>query len=503
MRSLALSFVLAAAAFAAAGAPGCVSPDLDGTNWACSSNDDCGSGFQCAREGEAGRCVAADVSGAIRVGMSAPFQGPSAELGVEMRRGIEAYFKRVNGQGGVRGRELELESRDDGYDPARALENMKALLDIQAVVDDRDKPDVLGPNGVLALLGNVGTPTMLVTAPVATKNQVVFFAPFTGANEYLRDNTNSPYVFNYRASYYEETAAMVAYLFRARTPRVVGYDKVVAFTQNDSFGDAGYNGFVNAYNLAVEALPGNDAIARVTYQRDNPVNSTRDESVPRLTDWLNGFVPAAPPPDGAAVPRTSVAVLMVDTYAAGNVLIRSVKDWINGSPLRTRALDVTFLNVSFVGADSLAAQLSATPDTYLDVITGERRGYASDVIVTQVVPDYLSEAPGVREYRADLTSSDAGPYSFNSLEGYIAAKLFVEALRLHQGPLTSPALAQTLVTKMGTVDVGIGHSLGFSLDDHQASHKVWGSRLTGDAQGGGAKFEIFWTWTPEDDIALE
>jgi branched-chain amino acid transport system substrate-binding protein len=504
MRSLALSSVFAAAAFAAGASPGCVSPELDGTNWSCSSSDECGKGYICAREGVAGRCVASETSGDIHIGMSAPFKGTYEELGVQMRRGIEAYFKRVNAQGGVQGRLLKLDALDDGYDPGQALENTKKLLDIQSEVAERDQPDVLGPNGVLAFLGNVGTPTMLVTAPLATKNRTVFFAPFTGANEYLRDNTKSPYVFNYRASYYEETAAMVDYLFKARAPRVNGYDKVVAFVQDDSFGDAGYVGFTNAYNLAVAPLPNSKAIARVTYERSDPVGSTRDRSVSQVTEWLEGFVPAAPP-DGdppAAGDPVPLAVVMIDTYVAGNVLIRGVKDWINQKRERSLALDVTFLNVSFVGADSLAAQLSTTPDSYSDVVSGDRRTYAENVIVTQVVPDYLSEAPGVREYRADIGASDQGEYTFNSLEGYIAAKLFVEGLRAHQGPLTSPALAQTFETKMSAIDVGIGHQLGFSLTDHQASDKVWGSRLT-DAGPGDAKFEIIWTWTRDGGIVLE
>lgn len=504
MRSLALSSVFAAAAFVAGAAPGCVSPELDGTNWSCSSSDECGKGYVCAREGVAGRCVASETSDDIRIGMSAPFKGTYEELGVQMRRGIEAYFKRVNDQqGGVRGRQLKLDALDDGYDPNQALENTKRLLDIQTEVAERDQPDVLGSKSVLAFLGNVGTPTMLVTAPLATKNRTVFFAPFTGANEYLRDNTNSPFVFNYRASYYEETAAMVDYLFKARAPRINGYDKVVAFVQDDSFGDAGYVGFTNAYNQAVAPLPNSKAIARVTYGRGDPVGSTRDQSVPEITKWLEGFVPAAPPegdPPAAANP-VSLAVLMVDTYVAGNVLIRGVKDWINEKRERALALDVTFLHVSFVGADSLAAQLSTTPDSYDDVVSGDRHTYAENVIVTQVVPDYLSEAPGVREYRADIGASDQGEYTFNSLEGYVAAKLFVEALRVHQGPLTSPALAQTLETKMSAIDVGIGQQLGFSLTDHQASHKVWGSRLT--AAESSAKFEIIWTWTRDSGIVLE
>lgn len=157
----------------------------------------------------------------IRLGMSGPLRGPSESLGTEMVRGIRAQFEAINRSGGLYGRRLELDAKNDSYDPEQAIENTKQLLDIRSSVEDADAPDVRGPNGVLALIGNVGTPTMLATAPIATKNKVVFFAPFTGAQTYLRDDTNSPYVFNYRAGYYQEAEAMVDYLKDNRNPRII------------------------------------------------------------------------------------------------------------------------------------------------------------------------------------------------------------------------------------------------------------------------------------------
>ena len=62
---------------------------------------------------------------------------------------------------------------------------------------------------------------MLATAPLATKNKVLFFGPFTGSKTYLRDGTNSPYVYNYRAGYYDEAEAIIDYLASARLPRIV------------------------------------------------------------------------------------------------------------------------------------------------------------------------------------------------------------------------------------------------------------------------------------------
>ncbi|HEU4534911.1 MAG TPA: ABC transporter substrate-binding protein, partial [Polyangiaceae bacterium] len=332
--------VAAALAVGAVVAAACASPELEGTNWACAERDECGPGYSCALDGAAvGRCVPSDAAGPIRLGMSAPFQGPNGDLGTEMRRGMRAYFERVNAAGGVRGRRLVLDSRDDGYDPSLARQNTLALLDVRQEVEDADRPDVVGPDGVLALVGNVGTPTALAAAPLATKNHTIFFAPFTGANEYLRDGTKSPYVFNYRASYYEETAAMADFLFRVRSPRIAGYENVIAFVQNDAFGEAGYSGFSNAYN-AIAPLPNPQAIARVTYERDNPVASTEERAVPDTLARLQALLPP-PPAEGAPPPApVSVAVVMVDTYSAGATFIRRVKDWVNGDARRALGLDV-------------------------------------------------------------------------------------------------------------------------------------------------------------------
>jgi ABC-type branched-subunit amino acid transport system substrate-binding protein len=476
----------------------CTAPELEGTTFSCRTDDDCLAGNVCAEIRQQAVCTrAADTP--IHVGMSAPLQGPSQDLGVEMRRGISALFENINRQGGVRGRPLRLHAMNDSYDPAAALANTKHLLDIQTEVADPDRPDIRGPNGVLALLGNVGTPTMLVTAPVANKNQVVFFAPFTGSQKYLRDGTNSPYVFNYRAGYYQEAEAMVDYMATYRTPRIIegpeSYRHLLAFTQNDSFGDAGYNGLVTAYNRRIGPVPQPDSyapapsIVRVTYERENVASV--DPAIAGTQQFLTNLL-------AGTAPRISVGVLMVDTYQPGNRYIRAVKDWINADARRAGRLDVLFIHVSFVGPDALARALVSAPDTYLDVTdpAGRRRlSYADGVMVTQVVPYYHGQSAGITEYRTDMARLDGGSLSFTSLEGYIAARLFVEALKMTPSPINSANLAHALVTRIANLDIGIGTLLSFSPASRQASHTVWGSRLAADGS-----FTVPFIWDPVNRI---
>jgi branched-chain amino acid transport system substrate-binding protein len=494
LNALRAAFSKAAEAFALVACMGaCASPNLEGTVFSCNSDSDCQANEVCAPVGGELGCVAV-TEGPIRIGMSAPLQGPSQGLGIEMRRGISAMFQRANQDGGIFGRALELNCMNDNYDPAQARLNTLEMLDVREEVASADAPDRRGPNGVFSILGNVGTPTMLQTAPLADKNRVLFFAPFTGAQQYLRDGTKSPYVYNYRAGYYEEMEAMVDYLASHRQPRVItspaeeSHKRILAFTQNDSYGNAGYEGLVAAYNRVSplpqpnSALP-DPSIRRLYYERED-VASVDDailQAQTLLTELLG---------DGSVL--QSVAIVMVDTYQPGNKFIRATKDWLNADIMRATQLDVTFMHVSFVGSDSLAAALISAPETYVDVRDGvTRRTYAEGVMVTQVVPYYNSQAPGIAEYRADMAEFDGGPLTFTSLEGYIAARLFVTALKLVGPQLTTEDLLETLDEQVTGVDIGIGTLLGFASTNHQASHTVWGSVIQADGT-----FQVPFTWNP-------
>lgn len=273
------------------------------------------------------------------------------------------------------------------------------------------------------------------------------------------------------------------------------------FAQRDSYGDSGYAGLVNAYNRRVAPLPQPEpalpepSIAIIRYERENLPSV--DPAISSATNFLQGILDDSEDPTALS----SVAIVMVDTYQPGNKFIRGVKDWVNGSLDRAVRLDLAFMHVSFVGSDSLAEALAAPPEAYVDVTdpAGVRKKYYADgILVTQVVPSYESKAPGITEYRQDLKSFDDKESSFTSLEGYIAARLFVQALRENGGSLTSESLVKTLETRLTDVDIGIGTRLGFSSVDHQASDTVWGSILDVSAQ-----FRVPFSWNPVDRIVVE
>ena len=353
----------------------------------------------------------------IRFGLAAPFSGSAKELGHQMKLGIEAAFNFVNERGGIEGRQLKLVTADDGYEPARTADAMKQLY---------EKDQVFG------IIGNVGTPTAAVALPYALEHKMLFFGAFTGANLLRRDPPDR-YVFNYRASYGEETDAVVRYLVKIRRLRP---EQIAVFAQQDAYGDAGFDGVAKAMR-ALRA--GNDSpILRLNYKR-NTVDV--DDAVAQLRKQ-----------------RTTIkAVVMVATYRAAARFIEKTHDAYPG---------MIYTNVSFVGSTALAEEL---------MLLGPR--YADGVIVTQVVPAVGGYSSAVLEYKNALEKYFPGEApDYVSLEGYIAAKVLIQGLKQTGGALDTEHLIDNLEA-MRNIDLGLGTSLGFGRSEHQASHKIWGTTL--------------------------
>ena len=370
----------------------------------------------------------------IRFGISAPFSGAAKELGQNMKMGIEAAFRVANASGGVHGRQLRLTAADDGYEPTRTAETMKQLY-------DRDQ--------VFGLVGNVGTPTAVVALPYALDRKMLFFGAFTGAG-LLRSDPPDRYVFNYRASYAEETAAMVYYLVKVRRLKP---EEIAVFAQQDSYGDAGFAGV----EKAIRSLRGGDqsTILRLNYQR-NTVDV--DEAVAELQKSFaapDRRRPAAPAP----IPIK--AVIMVPTYRAAARFIERTRD---------RYPNMIYTSVSFVGSTALANEL---------MLLGKK--YATGVIVTQVVPAVDGHSSLVLDYKSALAKYFPGEApDYVSLEGYVAANVLIAALKRNGPQLDTESLVETL-ENLHDLDIGLGTPVTFSRSEHQGIHKVWGSQL--DATG--------------------
>lgn len=357
----------------------------------------------------------------IRFGISAPFSGPAKELGQNMMIGIEAAFNAANANGGVHGRQLRIIAVDDGYEPTRTATTMKQLY---------EKDQVFG------VIGNVGTPTAVVALPYALDRKMLFFGAFTGAG-LLRNDPPDRYVFNYRASYAEETAAVVNYLVKVRH---ISPEQIAVFAQQDSYGDAGFAGV----SKAIRALRSDEtSILRLNYQR-NTVDV--EDAVNQLQQKRR--VPIK-------------AVIMVPTYRAAARFIEKTRDLYP---------DMIYTSVSFVGSTALADEL---------MLLGKR--YAAGVIVTQVVPAVDGHSSLVLDYKSALAKYAPGVApDYVSLEGFVDANVLIAALQRNGRQLDTEKLVDTL-ENLRDLDIGLGTPVSFNRSEHQGVHRVWGTQL--DATG--------------------
>ena len=349
---------------------------------------------------------------AVLFGQSAAFSGPAEDLGQNMRLGIQAAFREQNGRGGVHGRRLELTTLDDAYEPEAAIANTRRLIQ-----DER----------VFALIGAVGTPTSVAAVPVATEAGVPYVAPFTGA-AFLREAAGrGTHVINLRASYDDETEAMVAHLIGD-----LGIERIAVMYQDDSFGRAGHAGARQA--LAKRNMA---PVSVGVYPRNTTAVKTA------LLDVRAGD------PD---------AVILVGAYEPVAALIAWSRE-IGFRPV--------FITISFVGSNALARELGAA---------------GAGVFVTQVVPfPRGNQPPVVATYGRALTAlaPDSTP-GFVSLEGYLAGRLAIAALEFCGRDVDRDCFLRAM-RQHDSVDID-GFELRYGNDDNQGSDRVFLTMI--DASGG-------------------
>lgn len=331
----------------------------------------------------------------IRIGMANALSGPASGLGTDLKAGADAFLARVNAAGGVNGRKVVLVSKDDGYEPEKTAAATKALI-------EQDK--------VFALFGYVGTPTSAAAVPLASRANVPYLFPFTGA-EFLRNPVNK-WVFNVRASYFDETEVMIE-----RLTKDAGAKKIALFIQDDAFGEAGKAG-----------------VNRALHKRDMKVaeEARYKRNTLDVDEGLAKIKAAAPD-----------AVIFVGTYASLAAIVKKA---------RAQGIKAKFMTVSFIGTAGFIKEAGAD---------GE------GVYITQVMPSPDSGVPVVKQFHQDMKG---GPVNYSSLEGYVDAVVLVEALKKTGANLTRAGFVSALEGL--NTDVG-GLKVGFSATSHQGAKDVF------------------------------
>lgn len=340
----------------------------------------------------------------ITLGMSSPFSGPNGAYGQDMKNTITTYLEQVNKAGGVNGRKIELVALDDGYETERTVANTRKLID---------------ESKVFALLQYYGSsPTTQAMNDVFGPAKVPLVGTISGAGtlrQTVRENPNNRYMFNVRASYADETDAIVNQLVG------LGLKNIAVFYQNDGFGLSGLEGVKSAlkkHNLEPSAV---GTVERNSLDVDAAVKQ---------------IAKAAPQ-----------AVVMVTLYKPTAAFVKAMRK-INQNP--------QFMTLSPVGADLLVKELG-----------NDARG----VGISQVMPyPFNDTTPIVREYQRLMQSTKSNNYSYYGMEAYVTAKVMIEAIRRAGKELTRDKLVQTLES-MTSYDVG-GFRVSFNGNERTGSRFV-------------------------------
>jgi ABC-type branched-subunit amino acid transport system substrate-binding protein len=337
----------------------------------------------------------------ITLGMTSPFSGPNGAYGNEMRQVIQAYFDQVNKSGGVNGRKINLVALDDGYETDRAVANTRILI---------------SEKNAFALLASYGSsPTTEAMNKVFGPSRVPLVGTISGAGslrEPISQNPGSRYMFNVRASYADETEAIVSQLVS------LGLKNVAVFYQNDGFGKSGLDGVTSAlqkHNLAPTVA--------ATVERNSIDVAAAVEAIAKTKPQ---------------------AVVMVTLYKPTAAFVKAMKK-ANQNPM--------FMTLSPVGTEQLIAELG--PD-------------ARGIGISQVMPYPWSDVvPMVRDYQKLLGGK--GGYSYYGIEAYAMARVMVDALkRMGKDPSREKLMAALDNTSL---DMG-GLKVAFSATNRQGSHFV-------------------------------
>jgi branched-chain amino acid transport system substrate-binding protein len=185
----------------------------------------------------------------IKLGGSYPFSGPASAYKT-IADGAKAYFKKVNAEGGVDGRKIKFITLDDAYEPPRAVQNARRLVEQEKV---------------FALFNTLGTPNNLAIWDYLNQRKVPQLFVATGASDWGEDIKKHPFTIGWQPDYVAESQVYADYL-KENKPGA----KVAVLYQNDGYGKDLLGGFE-------EAIGGSDikVVAKESYEVTDPTVSTQ------------------------------------------------------------------------------------------------------------------------------------------------------------------------------------------------------------------------------------
>lgn len=230
----------------------------------------------------------------VTLGCSIALTGPLGQAGIEQVAGMKAAFAELNQAGGVNGREIRLEVKDDAYVAARTLQNVTEMLDAQSV---------------FALISPLGTANTAAILPIIESKGIPTVGPVTGATS-LR-NPEARHVFFLRPTYREETQRLVKQVVD------MGLKRIAVVYLDNPFGKEVLKDMSRAldeikverageYALAVDGKNGAELADKVAAERPGAVLLATTGTA--NTAFVQAFRPKAP-----GVPLAGLSVTVVSS----------------------------------------------------------------------------------------------------------------------------------------------------------------------------------------------
>ncbi|MBR1195574.1 ABC transporter substrate-binding protein [Bradyrhizobium sp. AUGA SZCCT0240] len=168
--------------------------------------------------------VAADDKGEIRIGQTLPYSGPVSGFGT-IGRAQEAYFDKVNADGGINGRKVKFITLDDAYSPPKTVEQTRKLVEQEEV---------------LVMFGSLGTATNNAVHRYLNNKKVPQLFVLSGATKWA-DPKHYPWTMPGMATYQSEGVVYAKYILQTKPDA-----KIAILAQNDDFGRDYVAGFKRA-----------------------------------------------------------------------------------------------------------------------------------------------------------------------------------------------------------------------------------------------------------------
>jgi branched-chain amino acid transport system substrate-binding protein len=150
----------------------------------------------------------------IKIGNIMPYSGPASAYGV-IGKTEDAYFKKINAEGGINGRKITFITYDDGYSPPKAVEQARKLVE---------------SDEVLVIFNPLGTPSNSAMQKYLNAKKVPQLFVATGATKW-NDPKNFPWTMGWQPSYQSEARIYAKFLMKEKPDA-----KIAVLYQNDDFG---------------------------------------------------------------------------------------------------------------------------------------------------------------------------------------------------------------------------------------------------------------------------